>query len=56
VDPPASAHRRDDGPISAEGARVPILIVEPREEIQIARDTLTALRAPAQQRPLGQEL
>jgi acetate kinase len=32
-----------DGPISPPGAAVPVLVVRPREELQLCRDTLAAL-------------
>ena len=37
-------NRTDDGPISPPGAAVPVLVVEPREEIQLCRDTIAAIR------------
>lgn len=43
VAPPAMAHRDDDGPVSAEGAAVPVYVIEPREELQLAREALIAL-------------
>ena len=32
-----------DGPVSPPGAAVPVLVVKPREELQLCRDTLSAL-------------
>jgi hypothetical protein len=34
----------DDGPVQAPGAAVPVLVVQPREELQLARDTPAAWR------------
>ena len=36
-----------DGPISADDADVPVHVVKAREDIQLCRDTVFALRAPA---------
>jgi acetate kinase len=41
---PAFASRDDDGPVQVPGAAVPVLVVRPREELQLARDTAAALR------------
>jgi acetate kinase len=46
VEPPARADLDTDGAISAPGAVVPVLTVRPREELQLARDTLGALGRP----------
>ncbi|WP_200797449.1 acetate/propionate family kinase [Streptoalloteichus hindustanus] len=46
-----AGNREDDGPVSAPGAAVPVLVVRPREELQIARDTRTAL--PSERNPSG---
>ncbi|MFG3438503.1 acetate/propionate family kinase [Nonomuraea sp. NPDC047897] len=43
VEPPAVTHRSEDGPVSAEGAAVPVYVVEPREELQLAREALAVL-------------
>ncbi|WP_245899628.1 acetate/propionate family kinase [Nonomuraea indica] len=43
VEPPTVTHRSEDGPVSAEGAAVPVYVVEPREELQLAREALAAL-------------
>jgi acetate kinase len=43
VPAPVMGNRTDDRPISPEGAAVPVLVVETREELQIARDTRDAL-------------
>lgn len=40
-----AGNRAEDGPIGPPDAAVPVLIVRPREECQIARDTLFALRS-----------
>jgi acetate kinase len=42
VPTPTGGNRTDDGPVSDEGA-VAVLVVEPREELQVARDTQDAL-------------
>lgn len=39
-----AGNRDEDGIISADGATVPVLVVRPREELQLCRDTMTALR------------
>jgi acetate kinase len=41
---PVLGNRDDDGPVSAPGDAVPVLVVRTREEIQIAQDTIDALR------------
>ncbi|MCK2219020.1 acetate/propionate family kinase [Actinomadura sp. ATCC 31491] len=43
VEPPALGERSDDGPVSAAGAAVPVLVVQVREELQLARECLRAL-------------
>ncbi|MDP9865945.1 MULTISPECIES: acetate/propionate family kinase [Streptosporangium] len=43
VEPPVRADLDADGAVSARGAAVPVLVVRPREELQLARDTLGAL-------------
>ncbi|MER7369622.1 acetate/propionate family kinase, partial [Nonomuraea wenchangensis] len=43
IEPPALGNRRDDGPVSAEGAAVPVLVVQVREELQLARECLRML-------------
>lgn len=43
VEPPARGDRDDDGPVSAAGAAVPVLIVEVHEELQLARECLNEL-------------
>lgn len=48
VEPPARGNRDDDGPVSAPNARVPVLVVEPREELQVAAETVAALDRPAE--------
>lgn len=35
---PSAGDRDDDGPVSPPGATVPVLVVQPREEIQLALD------------------
>jgi acetate kinase len=44
VSPPTFANRDEDGPVHVPGAAVPVLVVQPREEIQLARDTAAGLR------------
>jgi acetate kinase len=39
VSEPVVGNRTDDGPVSSDGAAVPVLVVETREELQIARET-----------------
>ncbi|WP_246080124.1 acetate/propionate family kinase [Nonomuraea mesophila] len=41
--PPVRGNRRDDGPVSAPGAAVPVLVVQVREELQLARECLVVL-------------
>ncbi|GAA3093763.1 acetate/propionate family kinase [Streptosporangium carneum] len=43
VEPPALAQVEADGTVSPPDAAVPVLVVRPREELQLARDTLGAL-------------
>ncbi|WP_031172385.1 acetate/propionate family kinase [Streptosporangium roseum] len=43
VEPPAHADPEADGAVSRPDAVVPVLVVRPREELQLARDTLGAL-------------
>jgi acetate kinase len=43
VEPPDRAERDDDGPVSAPGAGVPVLVVETHEELEIARQTRALL-------------
>jgi acetate kinase len=38
-----TGNRENDGAISPPGARIPVLLVEPREDLQLCRDTMTAL-------------
>nr|MDT0660292.1 acetate kinase [Micromonospora sp. DSM 115978] len=45
VVPPAGGNRDSDGPVSAPGAVVPVLVVEPREDLQVAAETTAVLRA-----------
>jgi acetate kinase len=40
-----SGNRDDDGPVSPPAAAVPVLVVRPREELEIARSTMTALHS-----------
>ncbi len=42
VPAPTCGNRTDDGPVADDGA-VPVLVVQPREELQLARDTENAL-------------
>ncbi|RJL34067.1 acetate/propionate family kinase [Bailinhaonella thermotolerans] len=44
VAPARGANREDDGPVSEPGAAVPVLVVQAREELQLAREALAALR------------
>ncbi|MFC7546526.1 acetate/propionate family kinase [Plantactinospora sp. GCM10030261] len=41
--PPIGGNRVDDGPVSEPEAAVPVLVVEPREELQVAAETEAAL-------------
>ena len=41
---PTRGTRRDDGPVSPNDATVNVLVVEPKEELEIATETLAALR------------
>ena len=50
VPTPVRANRSDDGPVSPDGAQVPVLVVEPKEELQIAAETVTALTSTSQVR------
>ncbi|MFI7701094.1 acetate/propionate family kinase [Nonomuraea sp. NPDC049480] len=43
VEPPVRGDRHDDGPVSAYGAAVPVLVVQVREELQLARECLRVL-------------
>ncbi|GAA3619498.1 acetate/propionate family kinase [Nonomuraea rosea] len=43
VEPPAAGNRHEDGLISAPGAAVPVLVVQVREELQLARECLAVL-------------
>lgn len=47
VEPPAVADVDRDRVVSPPDARLPVLVVRPREELQVARDTLAALGHPA---------
>ncbi|MDG4825668.1 acetate/propionate family kinase [Asanoa sp. WMMD1127] len=40
---PTMGNRPDDGPVSAPDAAVAVLVIRPQEEVQLARDTATAL-------------
>ncbi|MGI5150362.1 acetate/propionate family kinase [Plantactinospora sp. CA-294935] len=44
VTPPQGGNRETDTIVSAPDARVPVLVVEPREDLQVAAETLAALR------------
>jgi acetate kinase len=44
VSTPVRGNRTDDGPIGPDDASVPILVVEPREELQLAAETAGSLR------------
>ncbi|GLW09676.1 acetate kinase [Microtetraspora sp. NBRC 13810] len=43
VTPPVTGNLDEDGFVSAPGAAVPVLVVETREELQLARETLATL-------------
>ncbi|TMR09259.1 acetate/propionate family kinase [Nonomuraea turkmeniaca] len=43
VQPPVSANRHEDGPVSAYDAAVPVIVVQVREELQLARECLQVL-------------
>jgi acetate kinase len=49
--PSGGGNRTDDGPITPPDAAVPVLVVEPREELQLADDVLAALSRPDRNRP-----
>ncbi|MET9065122.1 acetate/propionate family kinase [Streptosporangium sandarakinum] len=53
VEPPVRAAVEEDGVVSAPGAAVPVLVVRPREELQLARDTLAALGGDGKKTPGG---
>ncbi|NJP88281.1 acetate kinase [Nonomuraea sp. FMUSA5-5] len=56
VEPPVLGNRSDDGPVSAQGAAVPVLVVQVREELQLARECLAALaEEPLPEEPLPEE-
>ena len=44
VEPPAGGNPEADAVVSAPGATVPVLVVEPREDLEVAAETLAALR------------
>lgn len=46
VEPPEGGNRHDDGPVSGYGAAVPVLVVQGREELQLARECLGILQSP----------
>ncbi len=41
---PVRGNREDDGPVGPEGAAVTVLVVAPREELQLAAETAAAVR------------
>ncbi|MFF4615336.1 acetate/propionate family kinase [Nonomuraea jabiensis] len=43
IEPPALGNRHDDGPVSAYDAAVPVMVVQVREELQLARECLRVL-------------
>ncbi|MEV0231941.1 acetate/propionate family kinase [Nonomuraea sp. NPDC050786] len=43
IEPPVMGNRHDDGPVSAYGAAVPVMVVQVREELQLARECLRML-------------
>ncbi|GIF13886.1 acetate/propionate family kinase [Actinoplanes teichomyceticus] len=52
---PVTGNRDEDGPISPAESRIAVLVVEPREELQLAREAGTALRGDREDlaRPLS---
>ena len=40
---PVRGNRDDDGPVSADGVAVPVLVIRPREELEIADETRAAV-------------
>jgi acetate kinase len=46
IEPPEGGNRQDDGPISGYDATVPVLVVQVREELQLARECLSILQPP----------
>ncbi|KAB8189794.1 acetate/propionate family kinase [Nonomuraea phyllanthi] len=43
IEPPELGNRHDDGPVSAYDAAVPVMVVQVREELQLARECLRML-------------
>lgn len=43
VVPPTGGNRPEDGPVSGPGAAVPVLVVQPREEVELARQAVDQL-------------
>ncbi len=43
IAPPAREHVDDDMVVSAPDAAVPVLVIRPREELQLAREALAVL-------------
>ncbi|WP_433443131.1 acetate/propionate family kinase [Nonomuraea sp. CA-141351] len=43
IEPPALGNRHDDGPVSPFGSAVPVMVVQVREELQLARECLRML-------------
>lgn len=42
IEVPITGNRTDDGPVSADGAAVPVMVVQVREELQLAREAQRA--------------
>ncbi|MFI6820092.1 hypothetical protein ACIBJE_03960 [Micromonospora sp. NPDC050187] len=40
--PPTGGNRAEDGPVSAPGAAVPVLVLEPREEVEVAEQLVVS--------------
>jgi acetate kinase len=43
ITPPETGNRPDDGPVTPEGAAVPVLVVQPRDELEIAAEVRALL-------------
>ncbi|MEV1175115.1 acetate/propionate family kinase [Nonomuraea sp. NPDC049784] len=43
IEPPSLGNRHDDGPVSPFGSAVPVMVVQVREELQLARECLRML-------------
>ncbi|NUP01585.1 MAG: acetate/propionate family kinase [Nonomuraea sp.] len=49
IGPPERGNRHDDGPVSGYDAAVPVLVVQVREELQLARECLGILQSPEEE-------